>query len=72
MLGFKVNPSQTNFILVETPKPKINAKEIYNRLRESGILVRYFDTKRLKNAFRVTICTRSQNEIFLEKLSVIC
>ena len=49
----------------------MNAKEIYNRLRESGVLVRYIDTKRLKNAFRVTIGTRSQNEIFLEKLSVI-
>ena len=71
MLGFKVNPSQTNFILVESPEPKINAGEVYNRLRESGVLVRYFDTKRLKRAFRVTVGTRSQNEIFLEKLSVI-
>ena len=71
MLGFKVNPSQTNFILVESPEPKINAKEIYNGLRESGVLVRYFDTKRLKRAFRVTVGTRSQNAIFLEKLSVI-
>ena len=71
-LGFKVNPSQTNFILVESSKLKINAKQIYDRLRESGVLVRYFDTKRLKNAFRVTVGTRYQNEIFLEKLSVIC
>ncbi len=62
-LGFDVPDSQTNFVLAHwngTP----TAKEIFQQLRERGILVRYFDHRRLENALRITIGTDDEcNEL---------
>ena len=55
-LGFKVFPSETNFLWV---KPLgINAKKLYNLLRSKNILVRYFDNNsKTKDFLRITIGT---------------
>jgi histidinol-phosphate aminotransferase len=57
-LGFKVFPSQTNFILVEPPGS--NAQKWQNELRGRKILVRRFNFPEVKNYLRITIGTASE------------
>jgi histidinol-phosphate aminotransferase len=52
-LGFRVFPSQTNFILVQPPK--FSAKDWLQKLREKKILVRWFGHPGVKNYLRITI-----------------
>ncbi len=69
LAGFEqlqVTPSQSNFILCQVLDAK--ASEIYQKLQEKGILVRYFATDLLQNFIRISIGTQSQMEIFLEHL----
>ena len=54
-LGFTVLPSQTNFIFDAIP-----GGELYRRLKESGILVRWFDADRIRNFVRITIGSQEQ------------
>jgi histidinol-phosphate aminotransferase len=54
-LGFRVLPSQTNFILVEPPK--FSAKDWLQKLRGKKILVRWFSAPEVKNYLRITIGT---------------
>ena len=57
-LGFTVLPSQTNFIFAGTDA--IPGGELYRRLKESGILVRWFDADRIRNFVRITIGSQAQ------------
>lgn len=59
-LGFTVLNSHTNFILVT--HEFLHAKEYNEKLREHGILARYFDTNRIQNYLRITIGTRYEME----------
>ena len=54
-LGFRVFPSQTNFILVQPPR--FAAHEWQRQLRERKILVRWFNFPEVKNYLRITIGT---------------
>ncbi|WP_159788845.1 histidinol-phosphate transaminase [Sodalinema gerasimenkoae] len=65
-LGFKVPPSQTNFLLV-TP-PRENAEDIYLALKARGILVRYFNHSGLEKQLRITVGTDEQNQTLIEAL----
>ena len=57
-LGFRVFPSQTNFILVRPPA--FNAHDWLERLRERKILVRWFSFPEVKNYLRITIGTPAE------------
>jgi len=59
-LGFRIFPSQTNFILVQPLR--FTAHEWLQRLRAQKILVRWFDVPEVKNHLRVTIGTRAAAE----------
>jgi histidinol-phosphate aminotransferase len=52
-LGFRVFPSQTNFILVRPLR--FTAQEWLDKLRARKILVRWFDLPEVKNYLRITI-----------------
>jgi histidinol-phosphate aminotransferase len=54
-LGFRVLPSQTNFILAQPPK--FPAKDWLQKLRERKILVRWFSAPAVKDYLRITIGT---------------
>lgn len=54
-LGFKVLPSKANFIFVS--HPIVTAGVLFRRLREEGILVRYFNKPRIDNFLRISIGT---------------
>ena len=65
-LGFTVLPSKTNFIFAK--KPGLAGAALYQGLKERGVLVRYFDKDRIRDYNRITIGTREQMDILLEKV----
>lgn len=68
-LGFKVWPSQTNFLLVRPPQG--DAERIYQALKMQGILIRYFKQPRLEDKLRITVGTEEQNQILVKTLREI-
>jgi histidinol-phosphate aminotransferase len=66
-LGFRVWDSQTNFLLVQPPEA--NAEYLYQKLKEQGILIRYFQQTRLDDKLRITVGTDEQNQILIAALS---
>jgi histidinol-phosphate aminotransferase len=63
-LGFRVFPSQTNFILVRPPR--FGAQEWLGRLRERKVLVRWFNFPEVKNYLRITIGTPPEVEALVK------
>ena len=57
-LGFRVFPSQTNFILVQPLR--FAAHEWQHRLRAQKILVRWFNFPEVRNHLRITIGTPAE------------
>jgi histidinol-phosphate aminotransferase len=57
-LGFRVFPSQTNFILTTTPL--FPAEVWLRKLRDRKILVRWFNTPEVKDYLRITIGTQAE------------
>ena len=68
-LGFSVLPSAANFVFAKNPA--IDGKELYLRLKEAGILVRYFDKERLREYNRITIGSRAQMDALLTAIKHI-
>lgn len=68
-LNFVVLPSLTNFLFVS--HISFPAEEIFKKLRERGILVRYFKTPRIDNYLRVSVGTEKEMDILIEKLADI-
>lgn len=63
-LGWRVLSSRANFLF--TSKEGITGRDIYLRLKQEGILVRYFDIEGIKDFVRITIGTREDMERFLQ------
>ncbi|MES3008637.1 MAG: histidinol-phosphate transaminase [Pseudomonadota bacterium] len=75
-LGFACAPSQSNFLLARVPlgdtryeNTELMAREFYQRLRDDGILIRYFDQPRLRDKLRITIGTLEENQKLLQFLA---
>lgn len=68
-LGFRVWPSQANFLLVRPARS--DAERIYNALKDRGILVRYFNQPGLDDKLRITVGTDKQNETLVQTLREI-
>jgi len=68
-LGFRVLPSQTNFILAKPPL--FPAKEWLQKLREKKILVRWFNQPDVKDYLRITIGTPAEAKALLRAAKVI-
>ncbi len=65
-LGFDVLPSQANFVFA---KPnQWSAAEVFAKLRERKILVRYFKQPRIDSYLRITIGTQAEMEALIEAL----
>jgi histidinol-phosphate aminotransferase len=69
-LGFDLPDSQTNFLLTQVPSGR-SAEQLYQALKDAGILVRYFATPRLRDSLRITVGTPAQNELLLQELRQI-
>lgn len=68
-LKFKVPRSYANFVLAENKNCK--ASEIYERLVQRNIYVRYFDLPGLSNKLRITVGTSEQNDKLILALKEI-
>ncbi|MBL1200906.1 MAG: histidinol-phosphate transaminase [Nostoc sp. GBBB01] len=65
-LGFQIWDSQTNFLLTQPPAG--NAEYLYEKLKEQGILIRYFKQPGLEDKLRITVGTDEQNQALVEAL----
>ncbi len=65
-LGFTVLPSQSNFLFVRSPK--IGGEDLYRSLKENGILVRWFDSPRIRDFVRITVGDLEQMETLMEQV----
>ncbi len=61
---FRVIPSQGNFVLATVPSGT-SARRIYEGLKRSGVLVRFFDKPGLDDKLRVTIGAPEENDALL-------
>mgnify|MGYP002639262995 CR=1 FL=1 len=68
-LGFKVFDSSANFVFVQ--HETIPAEKIYQSLKVSGVLVRYFNKPGIDNYLRITVGTDNEIDILLEKLQAL-
>ena len=66
VLGFRVWPSEANFVLVRPANGQ--ARDVYEQLKSRGILVRYFDIPGLNDKLRITVGTESQNDRLVDTL----
>lgn len=57
-LGFRVLRSGSNFLFVSSPQ--ISAERLYRKLKENGILVRYFAKPKIDTFLRITVGTPKQ------------
>jgi histidinol-phosphate aminotransferase len=61
--GWEVLPSLTNFVFVR--KAGLSGKEVYEKVREGGILVRYFNIPGITDFVRISIGTPGDMELLL-------
>lgn len=68
-LGFELTDSKANFLFVR--HPSIGGAALYQRLRDSGILVRHFEGERIRDYNRITVGSRGQMMALLAALKRI-
>lgn len=68
-LGFNVLPSSANFVLAKSPI--ISGEQLYLKLKDNGILVRYFPDKRLCDYVRITVGSSHEIEELLKTVKRI-
>ncbi|MGN0983916.1 MAG: histidinol-phosphate transaminase [Gemmiger sp.] len=68
-LGFTVLDSSTNFLFATTQR--MPCAEIFQALRQRGILIRYFNSPRIDNWLRITIGTPPQMEALVQAIREI-
>ncbi|UNU72681.1 histidinol-phosphate transaminase [Moraxella nasovis] len=69
--GFDVLPSSANFIFANPCHAVLSTFEIFEKLREQGVIVRHWQKDRIKDYLRITVGTSEQNARLLEVLDTI-
>jgi len=65
-LGFRVLPSQANFLFAAPPPERgKSGQEFYAALRERGVLVRHFNKPRIADFLRISVGTDEDMDAFL-------
>jgi histidinol-phosphate aminotransferase len=73
-MGFSLPESQSNFLLAQVPScatKERSAMDIYQTLKNRGILVRWWDLPGLQDKVRITVGTPQQNDRLLEELKAL-
>jgi len=65
-MGFRVLPSQANFVFASPPPDGRSGQEFFATLRERGFLVRHFNKPRIADFLRISIGTDNNMDAFLE------
>ncbi len=69
--GFSVPPSEANFLFAQVPEDALSASDLYQRLKDSNIFVRYFPAAGLDNKLRISVGTIEENTRLLEAIDQI-
>jgi len=65
-VGFSVLPSQANFVFAKSDR--LSGGDLYRKLKEKGILVRWFDADRIRDYVRITIGSAQQMEALVKTI----
>ncbi len=68
-LGFETTDSSANFIFAK--HPAVSGETMYQKLKEKGILVRHFNGERIKDFNRITVGTKDEMAVLMEKIKEI-
>ena len=68
-LGFEMTSSCTNFVFVKSSW--ISGKDLYEKLKEKGVLIRHFNIERIRDYNRITIGSMEQMKVLIEKITEI-
>ncbi len=68
-LGFEMTSSCTNFVFAKCSW--ISGKDLYEKLKEKGVLIRHFNIERIQDHNRITIGSMEQMKILMEKITEI-
>jgi histidinol-phosphate aminotransferase len=68
-LGWTVLPSKANFVFAR--KEGVPGEEIYQRLKQRGILVRHFDGEKVRDFVRITVGTQEDMDRLLHEMRSI-
>ena len=68
-LGFTVIDSTANFVFAK--HPKLGGNDLYLQLKRKGVLIRHFETPRLRDYNRITIGSIQQMQAFLNAVKEI-
>ncbi|MCW8883880.1 MAG: histidinol-phosphate transaminase [Motiliproteus sp.] len=68
-LGFEVLPSKTNFLFAR--HDQWDGAELHQKLREQGLLVRYFNKPQIDQFLRITVGTQAEVEALVAALKEI-
>jgi histidinol-phosphate aminotransferase len=70
-LGWRVPPSQANFVLATVPGERGAAARVHADLKKQGVLVRFFNLPGLDDKLRVTVGTPADTDALLATLRQI-
>ena len=70
-IGISTNRTNVNFFLLNFDFVNKSASQVFNKLANSGILVRQMDVYGIKNSLRVTIGNSKENKKFISVLRKI-
>ena len=68
-LGFTVTDSRANFLFAKSDR--VDGRSLYLELKQRGILIRHFDSPRIKDYNRITVGSRREMERFLQTVAQI-